>query len=274
MSGRERAAVNVSALHVFQILRLISTASVPLGVAEISRRLDLPTSTVHRALVTLERAQYLMRLETAPKYELGPMPQFLARALFRRFPLRAASLPFLKQIAGETGETTSLGVRIGWYQMRIAVAYGSNDLYSPGRLGETRLLHQDIAGRSILAFLAQAELARYRRHVEARHPALLPQLDSQELKLRDTRELGFAAESRDHGPGHAAVAVPLRDASGEAMAAILVSGSVAPGKTGILKRPGWAKHVVALERQVRAVPEILAHSYLHLDPDEITINLP
>ena len=78
-----RPSVNSSALHVFEILRLVSRTDTPPGVADISRRLNLPTSTVHRALATLEQSQYLSRLESAPRYKLGPMPQFLTRAVFR-----------------------------------------------------------------------------------------------------------------------------------------------------------------------------------------------
>ena len=49
-----RLPINSSAVHVFEVLRLVARTDEPLGVSEISRRLGLPASTVYRALITLE----------------------------------------------------------------------------------------------------------------------------------------------------------------------------------------------------------------------------
>ena len=67
-----RAAINSSASHVFEVLRLVSESGAPLGVAEIARRLSLPASTVYRALITLEESEYI-RAAAAP-IEPRPVP--------------------------------------------------------------------------------------------------------------------------------------------------------------------------------------------------------
>ena len=41
-----RTAVNSSATHVFEVLRLVARTDEPLGVSEISRRLGLPVESV------------------------------------------------------------------------------------------------------------------------------------------------------------------------------------------------------------------------------------
>lgn len=273
MTGRsEKPPVNVSASHVFDILRHISQASAPLGVAEIGRGLGLPTTTVHRALVTLEQTEFVARMLTAPRYELGPMPQYLARALFRRLPLRAAAAPFLAAIAGATGETTSLGLRLGWRQVRVAIAYGGADLHTPGRLGAIDLLHCGAASRSILAFLPPRERSRYRRFLQHHHPALLGEMSSRSAsrELLETRRRGFALEPLEGGAGRFALAFPVRDADGAPVASILVNGPVGSER---MSRPEWAKSVDDLEALIRASPEILTHPYAHLDPDEILYDL-
>ena len=268
----ERQPVNASAAHVFDILRHISQASAPLGVAEIGRGLGLPTTTVHRALVTLEQTEFVARMQTAPRYELGPMPQYLARALFRRLPLRDAALPFLARIARATGETTSLGFRFGWHQVRIAIVYGDADLHSPGRLGAIDLLHRGAASRCILACLPPHERTRYRHFLLRHHPARLGETTSSEARtdLRDARRLGFATEPVEGGAGRYALALPLRGPDGAAIASIQVNGLTAPRPSS---RPEWARELDDLEALIRARPEILAHPYAHLDPDEIVFGL-
>ena len=262
-----------SALHVFEILRLVSRTDTPPGVADISGRLDLPTSTVHRALATLEQSQYLSRLESAPRYKLGPMPQFLTRAIFRRFALRSASLPFLRRIAEDTGETASLTVRVGYYQMRINVAYGGQDLYSPGRLGEIRLLHQGLAGLGILMTLTESDLKNYRSFVADHHPKEQRLLAAKNLQdqLRRSREVGYVAEPLDHVPGYFTLAMPLRNAQGAGIAAVVVTSPVTE-KAGRVNRPTWARHVIALEELIRSDPVAYENPYAHLDPGSIIVN--
>jgi DNA-binding IclR family transcriptional regulator len=156
------------------------------------------------------------------------------------------------------------------------VAYGSQDLSSPGRLGEVRLLHQGLSARAILAFLPDTEQSRYRRYIAARHPALLPELDGLSLReqLQAARRQGFAVEMLDHGPRYGAIAMPLRDTAGEAFAAILVSGPVATGKDGSVVQPAWCDHVLSLEASVRSSPGDFVHPYAHLDADDISMHLP
>jgi IclR family acetate operon transcriptional repressor len=267
-----RPSVNSSALHVFEILRLVSRTDTPPGVADISRRLDLPTSTVHRAPATLEQSQYLSRLESAPRYKLGPVPQFLTRAVFRQFQLRTASLPFLKRIALETGATTSLGVRAGYYYLRITVAYASNDLYSPGRLGEVKLLHDSLGGRGIFATLLAKDLRGYRRFIEKRYPKAARDLNAMRALLRPSREIGFVAERSDHYADAFALSLPIRNADGEAIASILATGA-ARTSGGKLLRPGWAKHADDLETMVRSDPVRFRNPFAHIRPEQIVLDV-
>ena len=61
------------------------------------------------------------------------MAQLLAWTLFKRFRLSEASMPFLRRLSAETGETAAMTTRLGWYGLRIAVAYGNNDIYHRDR---------------------------------------------------------------------------------------------------------------------------------------------
>jgi len=270
MAKPTRAAVNSSALHVFDILRLVSTAEVPLGVTDIGRQLDLPNSTAHRALATLEQSQYIARLESAPRYKLGPMPQFLTRAIFRRFGVRKASIPFLKEIAQLTGETTFLSVRIGNYHMRIAVAYGSRDLYSPGRLGEVRLLHDGLAGLGILAFIPERDVREYRQFVLKRHAAFAPALRRRGslAQLARSAEPGYVIAPQGDAPDSFVAAKPIHNADGQVIAAILAAGPKSESSP-----PDWLKPAYEFEALVRKDPASFEHPYAHLDMSEIVINI-
>lgn len=274
MAGPRRSAINSSALHVFEVLRLVADAEEPLGVSAISRRLGLPASTVYRALITLEESDYLVRYQNMPRYELGPMPRLLNRALVHRFKLHASSRPILRDLAEQTGETVSLTVRLGWYGLRLAGVYGSSDIYHRDRLGEVMPLHRNLPGLGILAFLSDGARADYRRFVE-RHHADQDAASWADLAaaLDCARAVGFAAQPLSSQDLRAAVALPVRAPDGEAIASLAISGPVDPQGSGGTQAT-WLAARDRLEREIAADPASFASPFRHIAVDEIVIQGP
>jgi len=251
-----RTAVNSSALHVFEVLRLVARTDEPLGVSEISRRLGLPASTVYRALITLEESDYLARYQNMPRYELGQMPQLLNRALVHRFRLHAVSRPYLRTLSERTGETTSLTVRLGWYGLRLAGVYGSHDIYHRERLGQVAPLHAEVAGIGILAFLGDAEREAYRRFWKARDNE--PDWSAVDMARRD----GVA-----RAPTGAAL--PVCNPAGDVLAALAISAANLSPASDTL----WRDVRNALESEIAATPAAFDSPFANIPPDEIVIDL-
>ena len=267
MARAGRSAINSSAIHVFEVLRLVARTEEPLGVSEISRRLGLPASTVYRALITLEESDYLVRHQNMPRYELGQMPQLLNRALVHRFRLHAASRPHLRALAERTGETASLTVLLGWYGLRLAGVYGSHDIYHRDRLGEVTPLHRNISGLGILAFLPESEIAAYRAFIAERHPDDAG--GDWEETLPAIRATGLAQRSGG-GEDQSACALPIRNPAGNVLASLAISGSdlATAGDEEIARGVRDA-----LEAEIAYEPTSFDSPFAHVSPDEIVINL-
>ncbi|MEJ0048128.1 MAG: helix-turn-helix domain-containing protein [Rhodospirillales bacterium] len=269
----QRSAINTSASHVFRVLRFVAECNEPLGVTEIGRRLALPVSTVFRALVTLEESGYIQRHHNAPRFEIGTMPHLLKRALYNRFPLHSASRKHLRMLAEQTGETVSLSMRLGWYMVRIAGAFGSHDIYHRSRLGETMLLHESAEGRIVLALLSAAERVAFVQFVATHHPAHAPaawqNIDEQ---LAADAARGYAVRALPEAPGFVAVALPIRDAGGGASASILVDGPVLQENETQLDAAIVATRV-QLEALVAANPERFRSPFWHIPVDAIRMRL-
>jgi DNA-binding IclR family transcriptional regulator len=276
-SVKKRPPFNASAYHIFDALRLISIAEQPIGVGEISRRLDLPGPTVHRALTTLEEAGYISRVANTPRYELGLMPQYLARTLLKRFALTEQAVPVLRQLARQTGETTSLTVRLGWYGLRVAVVYGGKDIYHRDRLAELSLLSDGLASQCILSCLSKAEIERYRVFAKRNHPEAAASLQD-DKKLRATLKLAgernFLTQAIPMSASFASLALPLRLPDGACIAAVSINGPVF--KLALANSlPAWAEAARAeLEKIIGREPERFRSPYAHIDPDEMIIALP
>lgn len=250
-----RAAINSSAIHVFEVLRLIARTDESLGVSEISRRLGLPASTVYRALITLEESGYIARDRNMPRYILGQMPQLLNRGLVHRFKLHAASRPHLRVIAERTGETASLIVRLGWYGLRLAGIYGNHDIYHRDRLGEVMPLHMNAAGLAILAFLRDAEQEAYRAFAERQRAT-----GAWDKAVADAQATGFA----DTGQG---AAFPVRNPAGEVLASIAISaGDDRSKQVGLEVRD-------LLEADIAKSPASFDSPFAHIPADRIVLDM-
>ena len=272
--ARKRAQVNSSASHVFDVLRFVCSSPEPLGVTEISRRLSLPASTVFRALSTLEEADYIQRYQNTPRFELATMPHLLSRALFSRFQLHRASRHHLRSLAEIMGETVSLWVRLGWYVVRIAGAFGSHDIYHGAKRGETRLLHEGPAALVILGTLPTDQQAGYHAFLAREFPDRQPP-DGWELIERELLQIaanGYASSPVPMAPGFAAAALPVRDGTGGAIASIMVDGPVLrSGDTTLDPRIIDTRN--ALETLILAEPERFRSPFAHIPPDNIRIQL-
>ena len=259
-----------SARRALRILETVGMAERPLGVTDIARRLDLPPGTVFRGLDALASQGYVARFQASSRYVLGEGVGRLRQSLFAGFHIREVCLPYLRQLAFASGETTSLSVPIGWYAVRIAAAPGTNEVTSSPPLGEVRTLGEGAAAKALLALSPPDAVSRFlawARKRDLRWPAAPLQAE-----LRDIRAHGFAIERTEFAAGHAALALPVRGAQ-RALAAIAIEGPVLD-----LARPDyhddfarWIEIARAIETLIRARPALFRNPFEHLDPDSIVL---
>ncbi len=215
--------------RLFGILRLFSEGSETLGVKEISERLALPASSVHRILEPLVR---LGLLERAPlrRYRVGTELFRIAARIENRFELITIAKPLIAEIAAETQETCLLAL-LTPSRSRIVLSYKI----------DTNLSHRfkfDLLtnitpvwgslGRSILAWLKPADVRRALAEAEP-SPATgapVPDWNSFQDDLKLIRERGVAiSRGQRAAPNAVGVSASFFDASGQVRGGL---GVVAP----------------------------------------------
>jgi DNA-binding IclR family transcriptional regulator len=256
-----------SAKRALQILQAVGEADAAVGVSELARQLHLSGGTAFRSLDALERGGYVQRYQASSRYMAGSMVHRLRQRLFASFPLRNVAMPYLRQLAFATGETSSLTVMVGWYAVRIAAAPGTNDVTSSPPLGRVGTLADNAAGQVILAFRPDEDSERFAAWAKQRGA---PRAWSEERGR--VRQRGFAVQALPFAAGRGALALPVRGPHG-AVAAIAVEGPVLdlqnPCYHDDLAR--WIETVAALENLVRTRPELTRNPFDHLDPNEIVL---
>jgi IclR family acetate operon transcriptional repressor len=215
--------------RLFGILRLFSEGSETLGVNEISERLALPASSVHRILEPLVR---LGLVERAPlrRYRMGTELFRIAALIENRFKLITIAKPLIAEIAAESKETCILGL-LTPSRSRIVLSYKI----------DTQLSHRfkfDLLanitpvwgslGRSILAWLKPADVRRALAEAEPSPVtgAPVPDWSSFQEDLKLIRERGVAiSRGQRAAPNAVGVSASFFDASGEVRGGL---GVVAP----------------------------------------------
>lgn len=100
--------LNHSILKALQILETFSSPTSELSLPEISKRVELPRSTVHRLVITLETAGWLRKIPNTEKYTLGIKLATLGDIANQNISSKDVIRPLLEKLAQQTGETVIL----------------------------------------------------------------------------------------------------------------------------------------------------------------------
>ncbi len=214
-----------SALRVLDVLEMLSTHPGQFGVSDLARRLEIPKSSTHMLLETLQARGYVVR----DANRLFGLHSSLANGQWIGGPravLARIGAPAVERLARATGESCFIGVlRDDGYVEYLVKAAGSYDLRSDAPLAAARPLHATSIGLVMLAYeraeeverlIAGARLERFTKHTLCDRRSL-------KRELAAIRRRGYAVNRHMYSLGESAIAVPLWDAQGGVVAAINIS---------------------------------------------------
>jgi DNA-binding IclR family transcriptional regulator len=208
---------------------LRATAAEPCGLAELCERTGLPRATAHRLAVGLE-VHGLLHRGSDGRWRPGPaLAELAAGGVDPLLEAAGAVLPRLRDI---TGESVQLYRRDGVHRICVAAAEPSSGLRDTVPVG-TRLPMTAGSGAKVLAAWAEPAVQR----------ALLAEATFGDRALVDVRRRGWAQSVAERESGVASVSAPVRDSTGQVVAAVSVSGPI----DRIGRRPGvrWAADLLA-----------------------------
>jgi DNA-binding IclR family transcriptional regulator len=194
------------------------------GVTEIALELGVHKSTAFRLVATLEAHRLVEQTSDRGRYRLGMGILRLAGATTARLDLVQEARPISRQLAADTGETVNLAVLAESSALYLDQVAGSSALQSHNWVGQHIPLHATSNGKVLLCGLDDAgldavlgKLATYTPHTITGHAQLRDELDR-------VREQGYAVAIDELEVGLTAVAAPIRNAHGDVVASMSVSG--------------------------------------------------
>ncbi|UMY17211.1 IclR family transcriptional regulator [Methylobacterium organophilum] len=203
----------------FAVLELLAQA--PARVVDVTRALDLPWATVHRTIVQLEKAQFLRRDPETSRYQIGPRLWHIGSAYLSNHRVLTAAMPYLAKLSELDGIALQVVERIGWQSVVIYSHQHVDEDITKAHYGYHFPLHCASKGHVLLANEPPAFIDAYlARPLERLTPETVTDPVAVRAILEEVRASDFALTVGDVQLFAASMAAPIRDATGQTVAAL------------------------------------------------------
>jgi len=236
--------------RVLRALELLAGQSEPLRLIEISRTLELPTSSAHALLQQLIKFDYAKQVGHERRYVQGPGLALLGSRVRAGLQIVKVARPVLEDIAASTGENVYLGMRQSRGIVYADSVEAESGVMARFPLGSMRPLHASSPGKIFLAFhvpkdqldgfLGPRPLQAYTRHTTTDRAKLRQQLD--EIRAR-----GYAVNEQEAVEGAYGVSAPIFGTDRSLV------GSITIGMPGVRYK---SRKESAIKRCIAAAAEI------------------
>ncbi len=209
--------------RAFRLLNAFGPQNSNLSLAELSRRSELPKTTVFRLAAQLVEVGALER--SGDTYRLGLWLFEIGSSVTRQRRLREAALPLMQDLYEATHETVHLGVLNGIDVLYIEKIAGRRVSSVATRVGTKKPLYCTALGKAILSLSPPAVVnAVLEAGLAQRVPRTISTPEALLRELKTVRKTGLAHDREEYAIGITCVASPLIEKDGTAYAALSVTG--------------------------------------------------
>ncbi|MEI4487515.1 IclR family transcriptional regulator [Frigidibacter sp. MR17.14] len=197
------------------VLRCFGTGCSDITVTEVTARLGLPKASASRLLKAMRDCGMLETIGETRRHRPGRMMLDLAAAFRHSSGLIGRASEVVAATTRRFGHTGYVSLRDGREVTAIADFEGTNQLRVVSNIGRRLPAHASSTGRTLLARMTDAEVARlYEGHDDL--PALL-------ARLQQVRTEGFAVSTQETTMGVEGIAIAVADpATDEAVSLCIV----------------------------------------------------
>jgi DNA-binding IclR family transcriptional regulator len=209
------------ALSVLEILAAHGEA----GVTEVAAELGVHKSTAFRLVAVLESRGFVEQLADRGKYRLGFGVVRLAGAAAAQLDIAQEGRPICEALAADLEETVNIAILDSDRAVNVSQVRGPAALSTHNWVGQGTPLHATSSGKVLLAHAPDAvRKAFLSRDLVRFTPATITDAEALQDHLDRIVEHGWGSTVEEFEVGLNAVAAPVRDADGDVIAALSVSG--------------------------------------------------
>jgi len=206
------------------LIELLARSESPRGVSEVARELGMTKSNVHRLLTTLQAQGYVRKFPQNGSYELTSKLWELGALVHSRLDVTKYSQEPMVRLERETGESVHLSILDGREVVYIDKLDGSHPIKSYTSIGGRAPVWCVATGKALLAHASADFIYDVATHLVRFTERTIVDRDELLEHLQAVRRNGFAVNHCEWREGVSGIAAPVRDSSGNVVAAIGISG--------------------------------------------------
>ncbi|WP_083978864.1 IclR family transcriptional regulator [Bacillus alveayuensis] len=208
-----------------RILRLFSIDTPELGVTEISHQIGLNKSTVHRLIKTLEKSGFIEKNQKTRKYQLGLSLLNLSGIISIHTETYKDALPILESLVNQLGEAAHISVLEGTNTVYLHKVQCKHPVRLLSHIGKNNPCSCTSSGKVILSFQSEEVIESViSQGLPHCGPNSITDPTQFRNNLREIRQKGYSICIDELHEGVISIAAPIRDYSGEVVAAVSVVG--------------------------------------------------
>ena len=209
------------------ILEAIALRKPGMTHSEISRKLEIPKSTLTYLLRALEGRGYLQRERASGKYRLGLKVLALARGVAVGADIGEVARAVLKRLVERTGLTAHLAILDQGNAVYVEKADSPGFIQMDTWVGKRMELHSTAVGKALLAGLPNAEvdLLLKGHGLKKRTPKTISTHAGLQRELERVRARGYAIDDEENSLGARCIGAAVLDGYGRTVAAVGLSGT-------------------------------------------------
>ncbi len=214
--------------RTLSIVEVLSEYDEGLGLTEISEKVGLHKSTVHRLLYTLMVKRYVEQNESTNKYKLTLKLFELGSKKVESMNIVTIARPILKELMEKTNEVIHLVVREGTEIVYIVKVESQNPIRMYSKIGKRSQVYSTAVGKSMLACMTDKEVLDIWQNSNIKKLTEYTITDFDKFKdtINTIKEKGYAIDEQENEIGIRCAAAPILDYKGEVCSAISISGSI------------------------------------------------
>jgi IclR family KDG regulon transcriptional repressor len=234
--GRSAENSLQSLMNGVDVLQVLATEN-NLTLTDIANRLEMNKTVVYRVLSTLHQQGLVRRNTHDKRYRLGLRLWELGSMAIRDLRVRELAVHHLPLLAEQTGEAVNLSVHDDGDVLFLESVRTTSSGLAHTTLASRCPMHCSAAGKVMLAYRSEAAVDLYcERGLVAATPYTIASPEVLKLEIAEIRGQGFAVNRGEWHVESCGIAVPLRDQSGDAVAAIGISCHASRFSDGFVRR--------------------------------------
>jgi DNA-binding IclR family transcriptional regulator len=214
-----------SVARTLVLLKAFTPQEPWLGLSQLARKVQLPVSTVHRLAQALVEGGMISR-DSAGRYSVGPELYAVGTLYLHSTNIREASTPVLKLLNDLTSESINVSILSKSHVVLIMKEESKHAFRVAQQVGSVYPAYASSMGKALLSQFSERQLDELYPHEQfvplTKHTVTNKTLLKRELEDVKLHDVAFDLEGSYLGV--VCVASPIRDASGNSVAAMSISG--------------------------------------------------